>query len=470
MSEGLRRYRSLISAIVVAFALRMVVVLFVYRGYLAPGRDHWEFGYEIGRVARSIAADRQYANPYWADTGPTALLTPVFPYLMGGIFSIFGIYKEASALAFLTLNSLLSALTCLPIFFMARMGFGVRTARLSAWGWAFLPYAVNFSANNMWYHSFLAMLVSMLFWMALRLESSDRIWAWAGFGVLFGLAALTNPVILAAAPFLGGWARFRLAQKSKRSVRCATAGLLAMMVTVAPWLIRNYRTFNSAVFFKDGFWLELCVGNLGDDLHWWNGQVHPAGNPAEVAEFQRLGELGYMAEKRKLAVEFIEAHPGTFLARSIRRVVFIWTGFWSFNREYLREEPLDPANIICLSCFTSLSLAGLYKALLRLPAVGMPYLLVLLSFPDVYYLTHPDSGFRHPMDPLLIVLACYAWISWSDHRAHSTPPGDTAPDPRLYRTPPPGATAGDRRATAWQMRRTAVCRLVKSLRAGRNSK
>jgi hypothetical protein len=408
--------RSLISAIVVAFALRMVVVLFVYRSFLAPGRDHWEFGYEIGRVARSIAADHQYANPYWADTGPTALVTPVFPYLLGGFFGVFGIYKAGSALAFLTLNSLLSALTCLPIFFIARTGFGVRTARLSAWAWAFLPYAVKFSADNMWYHSFLALLVSLIFWTALRLTSSDRIWAWAGFGVLFGLAALTNPVILAIAPFLGGWVGVRLAQQSKNWARAVTAGVLAMTVTVAPWLIRNYRTFHSVVLFKDGFWLEVCVGNLGDDLHWWNGWVHPAGNPVEVAAFQRLGELGYMAEKRKLALTFIEAHPGSFIVRSIRRVLFIWTGFWSFDRKYLREEPLDPENIGCLSSFTFLSLAGLYKTLRRVPGTGMPYLLVLLSYPDVYYLTHPDSGFRHPMDSLLIVLASYAWISWRERQ------------------------------------------------------
>jgi hypothetical protein len=243
-----------------------------------------------------------------------------------------------------------------------------------------------------------------------------------GFGVLFGLAALTNPVILAVAPLLGGWVAFRLAQQSKPRpsgrgsaqgrARPVMAAVLAMAVTVAPWLIRNYQTFHSAVFFKDGFWLEVCVGNLENDLHWWNGQVHPAGNPAEVAELQRLGELGYMAEKRKRALAFIEAHPGIFLVRSIRRVVFIWTGFWSFDRQYLREEPLDPENIVCLSSFTFLSLAGLHKALRKVPQIGMPYLLVFLSFPDVYYVTHPDSGFRHPMDPLLIVLASYAWVSW----------------------------------------------------------
>ena len=402
----------LICAVLAALGLRLIVVGFVYKGFLDSGRDHWEFGYEIGRVAKSIAEGHGFANPYWADTGPTALLTPVFPYLFSGIFAIFGIYTKTSALFFLALNSLFSALTCLPIFCVARMNFGVRTAKWAAWGWAFFPYAVNFSTNTMWYHSFFALLVVLLFWVGLHLESSDRFWAWAGFGVLFGFSALTNPVILGIAPFLGGWICYRLARQSKHWPRAAMAGALALVVTVAPWLIRNFQTFHKPIFFKDGFWLEACVGNLGNDLHWWNGKVHPAGSAKEMADFQRLGELGYMAEKRRLGIAFIEAHPGTYVVRSLRRVVFMWTGFWSFNPEYLKGEPLDPENIVFLSSFAFLSLAGLYKAFRRTPEIAMPYFLVLLTFPGVYYLTHPDSGFRHPMDPLLIVLACSALISW----------------------------------------------------------
>ena len=77
------------------------VVALVYKSFLDPARGHWEFAYEMGRVARSIAQGQGYANPYWAETGPTALLTPVYPYLLAGIFAGFGL-SEASALVFLT--------------------------------------------------------------------------------------------------------------------------------------------------------------------------------------------------------------------------------------------------------------------------------------------------------------------------------------------------------------------------------
>jgi hypothetical protein len=80
------------------------------------------------------------------------------------------------------------------------------------------------------------------------------------------------------------------------------------------------------------------------------------------------------------------------------------------NREYLREEPLDPENIVFLTSLTLLSLSGLYRAFRTMPEMAMPYFLVILTFPGVYYLTHPDLGYRHPMDPLLVILASY-WLA-----------------------------------------------------------
>jgi hypothetical protein len=116
-----------------------------------------------------------------------------------------------------------------------------------------------------------------------------------------------------------------------------------------------------------------------------------------------------MAAKRRRAIAYIATHPGAYALRSLRHVFFMWTGFWSFDREYLRQEPLDPANICFLSLLSLLSTAGLYCMFCEgRGATAMLYCLVLLSFPIPYYLSHLDPGFRHPVDPLLVILACFA--------------------------------------------------------------
>ncbi len=408
-----RMRRTWLWATVAALAVRLVVVGFTYQRFLNPGRDHWEFAYETGKIARSIIAGHGFSNPYYAvNTGPTAEIAPVFPYLVAAVMAVFGIYTKAAALAVLTLNSLFSALTCVPIFFLAKKSFGVREARWAAWTWAFFPYAVYFSANSMWDHALTALLLTLLVLIALHLENSTRLWAWAGFGLLWGLSALISPVVLGTLPFVGGWVCYRLhRQKRNWRVPAATAGFV-VLITLAPWLIRNYRTFHRPVFLKDGLPLAFLDGNVGNALH-WNDEAHdPCGNAAELAEFQRLGEPAYMAEKWRQTFAFLKSNPGIVLWRSLRRFVYMWTGYWSFRREYLREEPFDPLNIVFCTAFTLSALAGLRQAFRRIPDRAMLYSLVLLVYPMVYYFTLPEMGYRQPLEPAIVILASYAVVSW----------------------------------------------------------
>jgi hypothetical protein len=395
-------------AVLTGWTVRLLLVALVYKGFLDPARGHWEFGYEIGRVARSIVLGDGFSNPYWAHTGPTALLTPVYPYLLAGVFAVFGLYTKAAALVFLGINTFFSAVTSVPIFLVAQKTMDSRTAKVAAWAWAFFPYAINFSTTTMWYHSFVALLFAVIFLLVLSLQSSDRLSSWAGFGTFLGFAALTNPVMAGITPFLGGWLWVQLNRRRKRASTAVSVGFIAMVVTVLPWLIRNERMLHQPVVFKDGYWLEVCVGNVNNTLHWWDGSEHPSGSAWDKAQYERLGESNYMAAKRRRAIDYITTHPGAYTWRSLRHVLFMWTGFWSFDPDYLRQEPFDPANICLLSVLSLLSIIGLYCMFREgRGTTAMLYGLVLLAFPIPYYLSHLDPGFRHPVDPLLVILACF---------------------------------------------------------------
>jgi len=138
---------SLFWMVVVALALRLAVVAFLYPERLNPERDHWRFAGESGRIARSIVQGNGFSSPLHAPSGPTAWMIPVYPALLAGVFRLFGISTKASALVMLSLDSLFSALTCIPVFFIARRSFGERTAVWAGRAWAFFPYAIYFSAD-----------------------------------------------------------------------------------------------------------------------------------------------------------------------------------------------------------------------------------------------------------------------------------------------------------------------------------
>jgi uncharacterized membrane protein len=222
MPEKLRRLvRSVWFVTLVAIAIRMIVVAFLYQGQLNPRRDHWPF------IARAIVTGRGFSDPVTVGSGPTAWMTPVYPYLVAEMFKLFGIYSAPSAIILLSLNSLFSALTCIPVFLMTRECFGEKTAVCAGWGWALFPYAIYLSAAWIWETCLTALLVSLAFLFTLRLQHSTRVAPWAGYGLLWGATALTNPAVLSLLPLLAGWAFYRLHQRGQRY------GLQAAVATLA---------------------------------------------------------------------------------------------------------------------------------------------------------------------------------------------------------------------------------------------
>jgi len=400
-----RIWESLWAITLVALLARLAAIGFLYRNTWNPARNFWLFGYEIGRIAQSVAEGNGNANPLDRQTGPTAWMTPAYPYLLAGIFKLFGVYTRASAFAILCLNGLFSALVCIPIFFVARGSFGRTVALGAAWTWALLPYAIYLSSSFVWETCFSALLLTILFLLTLRLKEQPSRWAWLGYGLLWGFAVLTNASVISVLPLLVGWALYHL--RRNRQPWLAPAGLLVLAVaaTLLPWEVRNYRTFHQLIPLRDNFWLEVWVGNDGRTEDWFSYAAHPSTSERELAEFERLGEIRYMAQKRSDALGFITDHPWTFVLTSLRRFLYTWTGFWSFKPRYLAVELYDPANIFFTVPLTLLMLIGLWQAFRRTREVALPYAYVLLFYPMVYYVTHPGIRYRHVIDPEIVILA-----------------------------------------------------------------
>ncbi|HEX9111578.1 MAG TPA: hypothetical protein VF845_08880 [Terriglobales bacterium] len=409
-SPSRKRTRELVLIVAVALALRLVVMAFLYPEQLSPERDHWHFGYEAGRIARSLVEGKGFGSPLFADTGPTAWMTPVYPGIVAGVFTVFGVYTKASALVLLSLNALTSALNAIPIFLFARRSFGEGVARWSACTWAFFPYGIYFPVERIWETWLATLLLSILFWMALELEDAKPVWVWILYGLLWGVEALTSPSVLVVLPFLGAWTCYQLYKKRQRWLVPNVVAAVVCLAVVSPWFIRNYRVFHEFVPFRDNMGLVLRLGTKGNTSYWGAYELGPWHNDAEWEEFKRNGELAYMATKKQQAIASIKANPGWYVWASFRRIVFLWTGYWSLSRWYLEQEPLDPPNIVLCTSLTVLALWGLRKAFRASVSVGMPYALVLFSFPLLYYITSPEVYYRRPMDPMFIVLAVFAII------------------------------------------------------------
>ena len=401
----------LLLMVAAAWALRMVVVALIFRDIADPARHYERFGNEVGWVARSIAWHQGFSSPFFTLTGPTALLPPLYPYLLSLIFRVLGVYSAKSAFTILTLNSIMSAFTCVPIYLATRLSLNARVALWAGWGWAIYPFAIYFSAGRVWEYSLTSLLFTTCFWLALSLHL-QRPARWLGFGVLYGIAGLCNPAVFSLFPvllLLPMWRMWKLRRAdgdgflgdALRSGLLAAAGIVLVLT---PWTIRNYRTMHVLCPVRDGFWYELWSANNGDGSNPNLGWTHPASNPVEMQIYQAQGETAYIAHKRVLVRDYVTHHPGFFVRITLRRVVNYWTGFWSRDPEYVQEEPFQLPNIFFCTSLTLLLLIGARDWWRRDREAALPYLLSIAIFPLAYYVTHPLMDYRQPIEPEIVVL------------------------------------------------------------------
>src|SRR4029077_19887594 len=247
-AEKRRLWQSLPAITLVALAVRLIFVGVLYRATWNDFRDHLLFGFEIGRIARSIAAGHGYSNPFLAETGPTAWMTPVYPCLLAGVFKLFGIYSKTSALVILALNGLFSSLLCIPVFFIAQRSFGRSVVVVASWMWALLHYSIYISSSFVWETCLSALLLAVLFLWTLKLKDQPGgAWEWLGFGALWGFAALSNATMLSLFPFLVGWAISPLWRNRRTWLAAAALVTLGFVILLLPWQVRNYRTFHKLI-------------------------------------------------------------------------------------------------------------------------------------------------------------------------------------------------------------------------------
>jgi hypothetical protein len=396
---------SLLLISLIAFAARAAFALYEARQIPQQVLRIIPFQTETGHIAYSLASGKGFASPFQRDSGPTAWLTPVYPFLLAAIFKLFGIYTLRSLFVAVLLNLLFSAGACLPIFFAGQRIAGLGVASAAAWLWALFPNAVVIPFEWIWDTSLSALLAATLLWATLVLAESPRVRDWSLYGLLWGLALLTNPALALLLPVLLLWAAWRNPARARARLTnlLLTAGIAALCCV--PWTIRNYVQFHKLIPLRSNFAFELYIGNNEnyDDAHRFRpGAVT---QDREILRYLHLGETAFMDEERRKALAFITANPAIALRLSALRFVEFWMGTPTPMATF-RETPsfLLRALLLCNYLAPFGALLGMFVLLLKKSPYVVPLIAFPLVFPVLYYLTHTSLRYRHPIDPVVLLL------------------------------------------------------------------
>jgi 4-amino-4-deoxy-L-arabinose transferase-like glycosyltransferase len=389
--------------VVVAFLPRLGLILLNHTYKFKPLDNDFSFGFEMGRIGRAIASGRGFSDPFTIPTGPTAWEPPLYPYLIAGVFRLTGIYTHLSAFILLSINSVFSALTSIPIFLIARKCFSEKVAMWTAWMWAVLPSVMFWSTRWVWETSLAALLMTVIFWLTLRLEDSEAAGPWIGFGLLWGIAALTNTSLLSFLPASGLWAWYRRAKQARRSLSGIVLAAIFFSATIAPWLVRNYEVFGKFIFVRSNFGAELRLGNGPGANGMWMQWLHPSQNVLEMRRYEQLGEIQYVATRKREAMDFIRQSYGRFAWLNLKRFIYYWGGL-PRSSEIPALAPFKNSLFLASSV---LAFWGLGRALRKKRPGAWLFFWLVLSYPAIYYLVFPHPRYRHPIEPELGILIVY---------------------------------------------------------------
>jgi hypothetical protein len=342
------------------------------------------WGVEYGFIGAHLAAGRGFAGPYPEVDRPTSVMPPLLPAVFGAVFAVAGYQTPWSFVLLQLLRALAvgAGLACLD-----RCGFelgaraGVRRAMfrvtLAGFVLVFAPRRLFHQIYDEW---FLFGAVALALLWAQRIFRRDDVSgrATAGWGVLLGAMALTQPVVA----FALGVATLAAAGRGRR-LRWGGALALAALV-VAPWSIRNAIVFGRPLPVKSTVFFELYYGTLVSPrgIHVEEEVMHAGLHPFFPGRERRraiaLGEAAYFDEKRRLFLRSLAERPELYLTKVAYRAAYATVLFPYSRAHRLFFNPVAP---------TALKFA-LYP---------LPFLGVLLCW--------PARGERRPVLSFLTV--CY---------------------------------------------------------------
>jgi hypothetical protein len=420
----------------VGLGLRLAVIVIGHTYRVSLEQANFKFGYEAGRIARSLATGHGYSNPFNGESGPTAWLPPLYPLLMAGVFKLFGVYTRGSAFVILALNSLFSAAVAPAVYEIAARCFDAKgiarrgsrnvapVALWSAWVWAVYPAALQYAIHWIWEMSLTAMLFAWVIVVALRLRgignrkqeigSRNGASTWAAFGGLWGLIALSNASLLLCFPAMMIWIawpelRAWRVDALRRDVVGAVLAGLVFVVMMTPWVWRNERVLHAFVPTRSNLGVEVYTSTLEQHhaLPWGTAMPLWPGDP-QFKLYVAMGEVKFSAMRGAQAKARILARPGRFLRYTLDRFLFFWEGTPHSPERHPAQEYLRQLSYSFISLSGLLGLGLMLRR--RVEGAGL-FALIFVLVPLPYYLVTVQARFRHPLEPLLAVLAVYLFRS-----------------------------------------------------------
>ncbi|MBI3578028.1 MAG: hypothetical protein HY276_12380 [Ignavibacteriales bacterium] len=392
-SKLLQTYpRSLFIVLALGLALRLGFVAFHQRSLISDEKEY-------DQLAWNLSSKGMYSY----DSAPTAYRPVGYPAFVGAIYYLTG--HRPIAVKFL--QAMLDLITALLLYHLLS-GFSKRTRLLGTAFWVFFPPAILYTNFLMSETLFVFLLVAS-FDILKSLDSRPPFLIFL-LGLLMGILVLIKPnfiIFLIALPLM--------LFKIRIPFRQIMFVVLGFLILVAPWLIRNYMSFDHVGFSSNGG-INLLIGNNPNTTG-----AYVINYPEEILQNAKQ-EFEADRTAFRYATKYIVEHPITFVTNGVKKLAHLFESeggllVWSFHGNpedaTTRYSAKYASTSLILNALVNLPYA-LFLILGVMGFVAAPrdkfWLLTLVLFVS-WIITHTiffgGGRFHFPLMPFFVFFAAY---------------------------------------------------------------
>jgi 4-amino-4-deoxy-L-arabinose transferase-like glycosyltransferase len=405
-----------------ALALVLRLVTIAATPHFRPINDSHDYDqYAVSLVKTGKFPDSQFA------AGPTAFRAPLFPIVLSAAYEISGV-DSASARweAGRVLEAILGAITVGLIGLIALRLWGPPPAVVAAAVAAVYPPLILVGSSLMTESLYIPLGLAAVLAALLHRGSIHRLrWAIAA-GILIALAALARPTMLAVLVPILFLVWDRRQRRSWSALRPPLAALVAALIVLAPWTVRNEVVLHNfvPVSTETGYAVVGTYNSLAQNRTDYRALwLPPLFESARLTKAARgLNEAQLSNKLTSWALNYIKAHPASVLATTW------WSALRLLNLNGVRFERIAEAsfgydpNLAAISVYGfwvvgALALLGIATAAARRVPWAFWLCPMAVLLPTVVVVG--ATRYRSPADPFVVMLAALALVDLRRRLVHS---------------------------------------------------
>jgi 4-amino-4-deoxy-L-arabinose transferase-like glycosyltransferase len=296
------------------------------------------------------------------------------------------------------------------------------------------------SPRNIVYNSVLSTEIFFTFLLLsifyLYLYHPKKTWALVLSGVIVGILTLTKPFMLLfpAVLFCLYWLE---SQGFIKAIKKTAIVALFMVLTIAPWTIRNYVVFGEFIPISTNGGITLYLNNNPYANGHWQDPFKFPNSPLKPYQDEKTGfwdELAVDKVGKKLAKEWIISHPADFFKLGFKKVYYVFNDAWDVEyavQKLTNGKPLPDRwwvlNTARGAYYSLVEIVALYILLLpfillqmqqylkkgkgdmalRLVSPHLTLLLPIAFFTSINFIFEGQPRYIFPLLPFFIILGIW---------------------------------------------------------------